>query len=661
MTRLSTTPRLDRYWLTARYIIFFCMCLALVIMGLLINLISRVNALGTIITEPTIQGTFGVNGWYVSDLAVKLIARSTDSVPKSLHYWINNNPSQVVDYPRSKSQYFNTSFEEREGSIVKGWYPDSSGEISVFSSLNAYDQNHSLALLVSQSAGNGFHYVDNKPHALAFSRDETFDAEIMVQTYMDVTAQAYFEVWGEDLSRTSSVLLETSTLLDGSSTSWRKLTVSTVVPTGYPYIFIKFGVLTGNTALLYWDDLRVVSSINRTAQLAIKSLVEGSYNFNFYSQDLLGNVEGVRTVVIKKDTVKPIPWNNQTAVTNGCALCVRMQTEIQDVTSGLSMSSANYRVVKANGTDWSDWKPVVGLVDTSTNQPAIDGTVFPTRLITNDYSTAVPSERPVRMQFKVSDMAGNLVFSPIYSLQKAGFQAINGSIYIGGSIYGNALQSIPFANGDVAATGGVVDFSTTQNWISRQYAHSLYTKAKLTAVIPSYDVIREKADTMIEAGFNGTYNSLPAMSGIYLYAGDLNVIDNSSLETFLKTDQSTVVIVDGDLTITQNMKSERDNHTIFIVNGSISVLPTVSEIRGYFITQETFETVGGLEDDGEIVIYGSVVALAGTNFNRSNIAYDSNTPLEKLVWEPDYLLDDDLTNLIANKKANYGWIEVDGP
>jgi hypothetical protein len=117
---------------------------------------------------------------------------------------------------------------------------------------------------------------------------------------------------------------------------------------------------------------------------------DGEKQVNVRYMDSAGNLSSIYTLHVLLDTTAPV-WPG---IDRGGA-------SVQDVTSGLLISSARYSVSTDGGTNWSDWRNL--------------------ELASTDGTTGItwvqwPASQGTHVRFRISDRAGNSAESPVYVL-----------------------------------------------------------------------------------------------------------------------------------------------------------------------------------------------------------------------------------------------------
>jgi hypothetical protein len=121
-------------------------------------------------------------------------------------------------------------------------------------------------------------------------------------------------------------------------------------------------------------------------------------------------------------------------------------------------------------------------------------------------------------------------------------------------------------------------------------------------------------------------------------SGGTATLDNS---WSVSDSESYVVFVNGNLRITNNVTvGDNGGFLAFIVNGGISVAPTVTNMQGIYVMDESFTTESaGAGSDIPLVTEGMIVTWQGVSLNRDlGGETNYNTPAEQFGYRPDLLV-----------------------
>ncbi len=609
-------------------------------------------------TTRTYAGTAGQNDWYRSNIDVNLSITDAGSGVAKNTYWIDSDTPVVTQFTTTQLNPFqNNSFETLTGSDINNWYEGTSGSVLYFSSSSAHDGSRSAAFLFI-GLSPIFYYWHNEPYSIELPVGELVEISAWNRSLMFSGDYSYFEVWGEDINGDNDTLLASSNHISSTGGSWHNATVTFTVPATTNYIYVKLGAIGTPAALVYWDLVEVRSAGGTTEQVNFTASDEGAHTLHYYSEDNDGNVESEHTAPLNIDTVVPNPWQNFTATDGSCNHCYSTSADIQDVTSGIDVSTAEYRYyTEHNSQYWSSWSSVDSVKKVSNGQNASDGETSLVELNTGEISFGDSAHYPFRVQYKICDIAGNCSTSPAYELAAPWVLAPSGSMFIQGEIY---LPTPPTGDdsseSDVASDYGSISIESSTGWTDDSYVHALSDKTSISDVLPKYSEIKSRA-TDLSSG------ALPTTDGIYIEHGNYD-LDATTVKTSWKNaNVSQVIIVEGDMDISTEYTVDDDNVTVFIVEGDISITnKNVEDIAGFFICSGTFDSDTTGLSRKTLVVNGSVIALQGFSISRdlgtSGTDNNTNTAAEKFIWQPRYVLDETIAQYLNNETEHYYWEEV---
>lgn len=614
-------------------------------------------------TTHTLNGTLGNNGWYRSNIDVTVTAADAESGPDTTTYWIDSGTPTVVDHDTEPVASFdNASYEQGFFLNINNWsqgYDGPGSPLAIYyrSSATAYDGNRSAAIAYADSDDN-FHYWYNENWAKEYTPGIDIVVTGWARTVMFAGDYAYFEIWGQRSDGTDDELLGTSNHLDDFSWSWREATAQITVPTDKNYIYIKAGSVGSPAAIVYWDFAITEIAGAQAIDFSFTHTSEGEYTLHYFSDDNNGNVEPEKTGLLRKDTIEPNPWQIFTSEKQSCDHCYSASAEVRDVTSGTDISTAQYRFYTPHADQfWSDWANVDTIKLKSNGQDASDGETTFIRMGMNEINFGDSSEGPFRVQFRLTDMAGNLSTSPIYEIATPWIKTKDGSIFISGEItMGTPSTGEDHSNADVFSGDVISSFLSTPNWKEENYDHRFEGAVTIDTLLPAYSDIKLGAQSMS--------GNLPVTNGVYVVAGNY-VISNSTIPSnYESTDLSTVIIVEGNLEIDSSLAVSPQNNTVFIVEGDVIVKSNVEEIGGFFIAQGSFNSDNSGKSSRPLIVNGSVITLGSFELPRdlgdSGPENNTNTPTEEFNWQADFVMDENIAQYLTNQQTEYIWQEVRG-
>lgn len=607
------------------------------------------------------SGTAGLAGWYRSSIDVTITTEDNESGPDTTTYWIDSDAPTVVDHLIGGGvidQFENNSFEKGSFLDITDWYKGVAGWALYYrSSVSPYDKNRDAAIAWIDMSGDYF-YWHNEPEAVAIATDTHVRATGWVRKVMGGDDDAYFEVWGQDSSGNNDTLLATSNKVSGFSWSWQQVSATFTVPAGTNYVYIKVGGEASPAAIVYWDLVELTDAGSNVAELSFNHAEEGVHTLHYFSTDNNGNVEGELTADLKIDTVVPSPWQSFVGTRLSCAHCYDGAVTIQDSTSGIDVSSAEYRFyTEFDGQYWSSWLTADSVNVVSTGLSATDGETSPVKIHTPETDFGNNAPFPWRFQFRVTDMAGNVSTSPIYEISSPWIRAYGGSIYIAGEISLSAPTDGGFnANADVFSGDLATSITTSTNWIDSNYEHASKDQTSISSLIPLYEIIKTRASAL-------PGGDIPKVDGIYLQPSDYTISSSTLPSGYGSAQFSAVVIIEGDLHITGEYTVDPLNNTVFLVEGNLYVDKNVEDIAGFFIVEGTFVSDVDGDSKKQLHVDGSVVAFEGYEFSRdlgtTGPINNTTDPADLFTWRPTFVMDETLAGYLTDAETVYIWQETE--
>ena len=604
-------------------------------------------------------GTSGQNDWFRSNINVTLTATDTESGPSQTTYWVDSDPPTIVAHEVFPvSQFLNASFEEGSFWSATSWSPGTNDGFALYytSRSSPYEGKKDVAI-AAVGSGQFFHWT-NESNAVLFPEGAEVRIGAQVKALLFDWNSAYFEVWGQFADGNGDVLLGTSANFYGTTWPWMQATVDVVVPSDTPYMYLKLGGNINPGGIVYWDNITVTPIAAGQAITQFTFSTDGSHILNYFSTDNNGNSETQKNTSLKIDTVAPNPWQNFYSSRSSCDHCYITTVEIRDITSGVDVSTAQFHYY----TDhqlllWSDWLSVDSVQKTSNGQDASDGETEFVTLMTPEINFGDSSSGPFKVQYRVTDIAGNLGTSPVYQIVAPWLKAEVGSIYVGGEIsLANPPFSQPNASADVFAGQTIEMVVNATGWTQGNYDHAQNGYSTLESFYPYYSSLYQTASPLP----NG---KLPIVNGVYKYAGNYDINTQALQSGFASADVSSVVIIDGDVTISKEFTRGAQNFTIFFVNGDVEVDKQVENIAGIYIIDGRFISDSSGHANKKLTVSGAIVVLDGFSFSRdlgdNGLVNNLTDPGELIVWQPAFLFDPDIIQLVTGNKDRYIWQEIE--
>lgn len=614
------------------------------------------------VTNHGISGTAGQLGWYRSSLDVTLTVTDDLNGVARTTYWIDSGTPVVTNFTSgSVNSFLNNSFEGAKAGKINNWYEGLGGFVIYYqSNFTSYDANKSAAIAFLNLNSNNYFYWYNEPYSVEMPVGRLIEISAWTRTLMLPGDLAYMQVWGEDVNGNNDVLLGTSNTIVGFNWSWKQVLAQVTIPAVTNYVYVKLGTNATPAAIIYWDYVTTRPVGADLKSLSFNHSMEGDHVLHYFSVDTGGNIEAEKTTNLKIDSIVPNPWQNFSAVQDGCAHCYDSRVEVQDITSGVDVSTAEYRFyTEHNAQYWGAWTPVTEVNLASNGNPVGDGETRVIEILVDNTSFGDSAHPPFRLQYKICDIAGNCGISPVYDLVAPWMTSTNGSIYIDGEIL---LPSPPTGNpqsyAEVFNGENVNAITSDTGWVKANYLHSVSNMSTLQDLLPEYSKLLIKAVALPS-------NEMPVADGIYKHSGDYELNSTTVKNAYKNADISAVVLIQGNLNIATEFVVNDNNNTVFLIDGNISVDKNVENIEGVFIATGTFDSDPSGDSRKALKIYGAVTALQGFIFPRdlglTGPVNNSNSAAEEFIWQPRFLLDTTLSRYLNNETQRYSWQEVDEP
>ena len=173
----------------------------------------------------------------------------------------------------------------------------------------------------------------------------------------------------------------------------------------------------GGTSWSAWTATSVTGSDGTTNAETITATAvpfgQDSPNLNqieFRITDMAGNTGTSSTYTIKIDTLVPGGWANiSPSGWHTASQTVTVTVQVQDLGSGLDVSSAEYRYSTDGGTSWSAW--------TATSVTGTDGTTAAETITATDVPFGQDSDTQNQIQFRIADELAGTGTSSIYTIK----------------------------------------------------------------------------------------------------------------------------------------------------------------------------------------------------------------------------------------------------
>lgn len=623
------------------------------------------------VTTHEFSGTLGNNGWYTSTVDVTLRTSDLESGPKSTSYWLNSNPPTTIAYDTIQNQILNPSFEESDRSgrwpfyvyTIRHWFNNDCASCSVLfwqSSLYAKFGWRSAATGI---LGSGIYYWHNRDRSVNIIPGETYTVSVWVKTLgIWGTPGAWLEAWAKGSGDWDTDLKLGETNKVTGNTGWTLLSYTFVAPADYSQFYVRLVLQdSGFIGVAWWDGVSMYGGTNFYTNFLV--IENRAHNLYYYSKDNNNNTESVHQTSLKIDTIAPQDWNDFDVEEGTNDHTFKGIIHVKDVTSGLDISETYYAYYTNhqdeewdhNGDGETDWYPVESVSRIPSGQPAYDGITEEVEIKT-PFTDFGDSSTVMKFQFRAQDMAGNTSNSPIMTIAGAWSQSEGqGDIYVKNGIDVSSVAPEGEYNTDsIISVGNTVlsQFISSSPYVVKEYNHSYL--GTLVSFFPNYDEIRNSATSL-------PGDKMPENSGIYYYTGDYTLDQNSLTPGFESGTISTVIIIEGNLTIEKEFEIAESSQVVFLVTGNIEVEGTVEEISGYFFAGDTFNSNIDAKEGKQLTIQGSIMVgndlILSRDLGRKGNPNNSTTPSEYIEYMRRYLFDNTLSGYLGGSQIEMNWLE----
>lgn len=605
-------------------------------------------------TVSSFSGTLGENNWYVSTVYVTLGVSDLESGPKSTTYWLDTNPPITNTYTSTDNAILNPSFENGDffAGTINYWEKEGYGLL--FQSIVFYKFDWRSAAIWA-NGDSGVSAWHNRSNAVSTVSGENYSFSVWLKT-LDISGLgAWFEVWAKGSEPALDQLVISSSVVNGMN-DWTLLSESFVMPAGFSSVYVKLKMKDeGLIGAAYWDGASLYTGSSAITEFT--AVENGNHTLHFYSTDNQGNTEPEQQVSLKIDTVAPQDWQNFSYVQGGCSHCYFAYLDVKDVTSGIDVSSAQYRFYSNHQAwGWSAWFSVASVTVVSTGAPATDGETAFVKLATPEIDFG-DNATVYRVQFAISDMAGNLSNSPIQTIEGPWIKVEMAELYAGAGI--DMIASAPTgktnSNSIVYCGDGITNFTSSDSRVFTGYTHAKVDVTSLEDLLSYWTELVSTASPLPE-------NRLPTTSGLYKYEGNYTIDKNTLTSGFQSQALSTVIILQGNLRIKASFSMNPVSSAVFLVQGDVEVEGKVEDIFGVYLLVGKFYSNIDNKYENQLRVRGAVTSLGGFALGRDlgrTGKYDNGVdPAEKFTFPRHYFFDSKLAELINIKARRYQWGEI---
>ncbi|MBU0708312.1 hypothetical protein KJ596_01010 [Patescibacteria group bacterium] len=619
------------------------------------------------VTTHSYSGVEGSNGWYTSTVDVALRAFDMESGPKSTTYWLNSDPPTTKEYSTGQNQILNPSFESGGWKWENlSWVPfinnwEHSGGAGFWQSMVYHRFDWRSAAIGNLFSGGDYYYWHNRQDYVPAVAGGSYSVSAWVKT-LDITGLgSWFEVWARGETEAEDQLIVASDVVNGSA-DWTMLEKSLIMPPGFQGLYLKLGMQDQSVAgLTFWDGISLYGGYSAFSEFTV--VENGDHVLHYYSEDNSGNIEPETSAPLKIDTVSPRGWDNFSYVPGSNDHSYYVSVEVVDETSGIDVSTAVYRsYTDHQGTGWSfesgeAWDPIDSVVVVSTGLPAVDGETAKVRLTTPEIDFG-DSVTVMRVQFRIADMADSSADSPMFTIEGAWAESMNGIVYSRGLI--NMPNSAPAgefnSDGLVVSGGGITLFESSKSWTVENYNHELAGVPGLNEIFLAHDALKQTAVALPN-------NKLPASSGVYYFDGDYVLDHNSTPSGFESSELSAIIFINGNLYVKNSYTMEPSSAVLFVVDGDVGISGLVEEMWGVFLVSGIYDSNYNNKLRRQLVQNGGVTALEGIvlgrDLGRTSNPSNEDAPAELFSLPYGYFFNQEFVNLVGSQQeVDYSWREV---
>ena len=581
----------------------------------------------------------GKNGWYITPVTFTLDATDLESGVAEINYQVDSGTWQKVSFSDTLNLAPNPSLEDPDvGSPIntRYWTKTSPGGSATYSrDFSNFAPGYGIVSIKIFSNASGWHTISHPDNFSVAAPYSNMNASAWFKT--EGVGEAYFKIFAvsqDQLGNRTNTEIARSASLAGTN-DWTKLSVNFNVNVSSAIgVYMEAG--TDGPETTWVDAVSISESISATST-TVSVGADGTHTLSFYSVDKAGNIETTSTVNFKIDQTAPGIWNNSGAIRGlfGSDHELYVYTNVEDATSGLSVFTDRYQyltkvfstfgyfsnLLSCNST-WnvSGWFLLIS--------PPFSPGVKSAYLITpktdfcdNDWKVC----KTVR--FYAEDLAGNMAVKE-YCINgpwiKVSGEGVVGSL-AGINMVAEALDD---------NTDGLIEVGNT-NVSFFTSSRDFVVKNQVFDTNFDYDTYRNSAQNPATLG-----GTLPTSSGIYLVDGNFTVGNSQVPSNYNNRVFNAVVFVNGDLTIEKDIEINVGSALLFIVNGDVRIMKSVSKAQFGVIADGTLFTAYDIEEgDAAPTLYlkgiysANVIRLQRTLQGTGN----EKNPSEDFTYEPKYI------------------------
>ena len=585
----------------------------------------------------------GKNGWYVTPVEITLQSTDLDSGVKEINYKIDSLSWQKVDFSNSLNLAPNPSFEfsdENPPINTKDWTVGTiDGFVNYARDTSEYKPGFETTSLRINSTGAGWHSVNHAAMFAVATPYSNMNAYAWIKS-SSVTGTAYFKVYAvsQDINGVKTVTpLATSSTLSGTN-DWTQLAVNFVVNVPNAIgVYLEIGLDGAGTIWTDAADITNSLSPSTTFTVSTDSIL---HTVQYYAVDRAENTETTKNLTFKLDQTSPGNWSDSGAVRapQGSVHELYVWTNVDDYTSGISTLSNKFQYTTPRNAGYGYFSNLLGCNSTwRANQwaalvpPSTPGaqTAY---LITPKVDFCDSNWKTCHyVKFYAEDMAGNTaaketcLYGPWIKVRGKGIVRSNTTI--------DMLSEADDYNTDgLIETGGV--YSTFFDSSTNYYASE-------SPAPPDYNYSKFYSMTTSSKTTISTSGNLVASSGVYKIDGNYTITSGKIPGTYSTATFNQIVFVNGDMTISSNIKVANSSTALFIVKGNVKISKNVTETSIGIISDGTISTAYDLAEGD----YCSTLTLKGI-FTANKFLFtrtlqgtkNDQYPSEDITYEPKYAI-----------------------
>lgn len=539
----------------------------------------------------------GENGWFVTKPQITISASDNLSGVKAINYRINNEPWVRTESFGGLNIIRNPSFES--GYISDWTFIGPFLSIGYKSSLFYLTGTYSAGIISLSPFFDS--YFENTDYIIA-TPNKTYSYSMYLRSITSFLDNGYVEI--VSVANGKETIISKQENIDLKFNYKLVTGTFTTTSSANAHIFIRIGLRKPYLGHLSIEDVYVAPAGSGAPTLNFILDREGVNTLQFYSEDVAGNIENTKQVVIKIDTVSPA-FSNFKVTDQDNIKKFASSVNVADATSGLLGSPVlfNYSV---NGIDdgyFENYGSCTGnfLEDQFLNPTAnfsdgsLNGTITTPKI---DYCDA-NWVNCKKLNFYAKDIAGNISSHII---------CVNGP-YITTN-YGDVFGRSGISQMGIGAAYNIWGLAVSSSTIDDV---SMFNDLKLSGYTdasyylnPMYQYYLNKYDPL-----STTITNINNTDGVYKIDGDYTL---TNALTYINASQ--IVLIKGDLTIDANITST-NSVVVYLVNGNVTISNTSTNVDVGIISTNQIFTSGNYD-------LASKLTMNGFIYSR-NLVFNRNT------------------------------------